>query len=821
MKKTLITIAIIIVVLLAALFAVPLFFKSTLLEKTKSTINKNVDAKVEFANLNLSLFRNFPKVSIIIKELVVTGKGNFSKDTLLSTSSVSLKAGLFNLLGDDKSIDEIELTKPRLNLMVSESENANWDIAKGEESSPQEEGTLNLQLEEIIIRNADVIYDDRAAKTLLHFEDIDLDLEGEMYGTSAKMKADGKINRFSLNYDGTDFISNVSLETKTLLDINYETMNFDIIENELLVNRLPLNITGSVQAPGDTITFDLGIKTAESGFENFLALVPPEYDEYLEDMQTSGSASLTGTFKGYNFGDSYPALHIDLDISDGNLRYADLPEEIKNIKADATIQKPQGDWDLTTIKVNEAHAEIRNNPVDFSLTLKNLMSDIWFDGSFIGKVNLEHLKNALPLDSVNMSGIVDANLFVQGNYSAVEKEQYENIKADGIIMLDNYSFQSPDLTQVVFVPKGQLDFSPASINLSEFDMRVGQSNFNFTGKISNYLNYYFGDGDLRGALQLNSPNVNLNELFRLQAKTVNDTLQTEEDEALAFDVPEDIDITFRSSVQKAVFDQLPISDINGLITAQNGKLVLNDLNMNMLDGQLKLSGSYQNTPENQPLFNFDLNIVNFDIPLAYKSLSGVQKMLPIAGDSKGRFSSTMKLNGRLTDKLNLIPPTVDGSGVFATQSLQIVNSPVFMQISDLLDKEKLKNVTIADFKASFTIEDGNLLIKPFTTHISGQETTISGNLNTDNLIDMQLAFKVQREAFGSQIQQILSALPGQENIQIIPANVGIEGPVNNPEVKIDLSEARKKITEEVKKSAGENLKNTLDKVGKGLKDIFK
>lgn len=821
MKKTLIAISIIIVVLLAALFAVPLLFKSTLLEKTKSTINKNVDAKVEFADLNLSLFRNFPKVSIVIKDLVITGKDDFSQDTLLVAQAMSLKAGLFSILGDDKSIEEIELTNPRLNLLVNELENANWDIVKEEETAQQEAGTFDLQLEEIIIRNAEVIYDDRAAKTLLRFENIDLGLEGEMYGTSAKLQVDGNIERFSLNYDGSDYISNVSLETETLLDINYETMNIDIIENELLVNRLPLNVIGSVQAPGDTIIFDLGIKTAESGFENFLALVPPEYDKYLEDMQTSGSALLAGTFKGYYFEDSYPALNIHLDISDGNLRYADLPEEIKNVTADATIQKPQGDWDLAVIKVNKAHAEIRNNPVDFSLTLKNLMSDVWFDGSFIGKVNLEHLKNTLPLDSVNMSGMIDANLFVQGNYSAIENEQYENIKAEGVVMLDDYSFQSPDLTQVVYIPQGQLDFSPESINLSTFDMRVGQSNFNLQGKVSNYLNYYFGDGDLRGELQLNSPQVNLNELFRLLAKTETDTLQAEEDEALAFDVPEDIDITFRSSIQRAVFDQLPISDINGLITAQKGKLVLNNLNMNMLDGQLKLSGSYQNTPQNQPLFNFDLNIVNFDIPLAYKSLSGVQNMLPVAGDSKGRFSSTMKLNGRLTEQLNLVAPTIDGSGVFQTESLEIVNSPVFTQLSNLLDKDKLRHVAVADFKAGFTIENGNLLIKPFTTRIAEQETTIAGSLNTENLIDLKMNFEVQRDAFGSDIQQILNVLPGQENIQMIPATVNILGPVKDPEVKIDLSEARKKITEEVKKSTGENLKNTLDKVGKGLKDIFK
>lgn len=821
MKKALIIIGIVVAILVAAIIAIPVFFKDTLLEKTKTAVNNNINAKVEFNDINLSLLRNFPKLTIVIEDAVVTGKGEFQNDTLLDVNSVGLKMSLWSLIGNsEKSIEEIELVRPRLNLVVNAQENANWDIVQTEEKPGGESEALNMQLEEILIKDAQILYDDRAAKTKLIFENVNFNLEGEMYGTSAKLQANGKIDRFNLNYDGSNFISNVSLETQTLLDINYETITIDIIENELLVNRLPVNVTGTVKAPGDTIYFDLGLKAKESGFENFLALVPPDYENYLEDMDATGNATLSGTFKGYYYEDSYPVLNFDLDISNGNLHYADLPEEIKNINADATISKPQGDWDLTVVKINEAHAEIRNNPVDLTLTLKNLVSDPWFDGTFVGKVNLEHLKDALPLDSVDMSGLIDANLFVNGNYSAIEKEQYTKIKADGIVMLSNYSFQSPELTQAIYVPGGQLDFSPENINLSELEMKIGESNFNLSGKVANYLNYYFGDGELRGNLQLNSPQVNLNELFRLQAESGNDTITTG-NEPLAFDVPKNIDITFRSNIQRAVFDRLPISDINGLITAQNGKLVLNDLNMKMLDGQLNLTGSYQNTPENQPLFDFGFNISNFDIPLAYQSLTGVQKMIPVAGDSKGRFSSNMKLNGRLDNMLKLIPQTVDGSGVFMTQNLQIVNSPVFTQISGLLNKEKLRNVTVDDFKASFTIDNGNLLIKPFTTKIAGQETTLSGSLNTENLIDMQLAFKVQRDAFGKDIQNILSVLPGEENIKIIPATVKITGPVNEPDVDVDLSEARKKITEEVKKSTGEDLKNTLNKVGEGLKKIFK
>ena len=126
-----------------------------------------------------------------------------------------------------------------------------------------------------------------------------------------------------------------------------------------------------------------------------------------------------------------------------------------------------------------------------------------------------------------------------------------------------------------------------------------------------------------------------------------------------------------------------------------------------------------------------------------------------------------------------------------------------------------------DFSASVEIVNGEILLQPFTTKVAGQETTIAGNLNTENLIDMRLDFKVQREAFGSDIQNILAILPGQERIQVIPATVLLKGPVGKPEVKINLDEARRQITEEVKKSTKEDLQKSINKLGEGLKKLFK
>ncbi|MDD4145438.1 MAG: hypothetical protein PHN68_12470, partial [Prolixibacteraceae bacterium] len=160
-------------------------------------------------------------------------------------------------------------------------------------------------------------------------------------------------------------------------------------------------------------------------------------------------------------------------------------------------------------------------------------------------------------------------------------------------------------------------------------------------------------------------------------------------------------------------------------------------------------------------------------------------------------------------------------GSINTENLSINESPLFNQLKGLLKSELLKNVKVNDFSANVEITRGGILLKPFTTKISNQEVTISGILNTSNLLDMKLDFMVEREAFGPDIENILKMLPGEERINILPAAVLLKGPVGDPEVSINLEEARKQITEEVKKSAKEDIQKSLNKIGEGLKNILK
>lgn len=835
MKKLIIIIVAVLVTLVILLFSVPVVFKSKMVEAVKSSINQQVNANVEFANLKISLFRNFPKATLVLEQVAVTGKDDFAGDTLFSAASVSASMNLFSVLkSSGRGIEKIVIEQPLLNLLVNSSEKANWDITfpenqgkvATETSATEPEKPFEIRLEKIVINNGIMVYRDVPAELNLGLSGINLALDGKMYGTETTLNVTGKAGDFRVEYDSVQYISNVALETKTVLAVDYETMKIAITENELLVNRLPLQLTGTIEMPADSQMYNLQFATKSSDSENFLALVPAEYTSYLENLKTSGSANISGSFKGLLFEEIYPEIMVKIQVENGTVQYKDFQEKIEKISGLIALEKPQGTLDLTELNISGLHAEIKQNPIDFALKMKQLMTDPQFEGSLVGKINFTDIKEVLKADSMNLSGLIDANLRFNGVYSDIEKGSYEKIKAEGTVNMYDFVYSSTDLSQEVKVETGKLEFSPVAIQLKQLDMKVGESDFSLNGQVKDYLNYFFSKGVLKGDLQLRSNFVNVQQLMQLQNEPV--AKQPEKQEAeqvatilpttktLAFDVPSNISFTFRSAIQRAVFDNLEMKDINGLITIADGKLSLSGLAMKTLGGDLKVTGSYKNTPQNQPLFDFTFDINQFDIPSTFRTFSGIQQFAPVLGQSEGRLSTALKMSGQLRPDLKMISSSVNGNATISTFGLKIVESQVLKELKSVINPSLLQNVAIDDFKSLVTVVDGNIDLKPFKTRVAGQETTVVATLSAEEILNMKMNFIISREAFGQDIKNILSAIPGNDKIQQLPAGVMLTGPVGKPEVKLDLTETRDVVT----KAAKGEIQNSLNKLGKGLKDLL-
>jgi hypothetical protein len=88
-------------IFIGSLVVLPYFFKDKIMLKAKSELNKMLNANVGFSDVDMSFIRNFPYASVKLNDFHIVGKGDFEKDTLLSSQSIHLVLNVKSLFSDN------------------------------------------------------------------------------------------------------------------------------------------------------------------------------------------------------------------------------------------------------------------------------------------------------------------------------------------------------------------------------------------------------------------------------------------------------------------------------------------------------------------------------------------------------------------------------------------------------------------------------------------------------------------------------------------------------------------------------------------------
>jgi uncharacterized protein involved in outer membrane biogenesis len=162
MKKFLKIISAIILLFVVAIFAIPYFYKDKIVNYIKADINKNINAKVDFKDVDLSLFKSFPNFNLGIDQLTVDGVETFKNVRLLEAKDLNLTLDIKSVFGGDQiKINKIGVEHAKVNILVLENGKANYDITKPSETQ-SEPSKFNIDLKQYFIKNSDLIYDDKS-----------------------------------------------------------------------------------------------------------------------------------------------------------------------------------------------------------------------------------------------------------------------------------------------------------------------------------------------------------------------------------------------------------------------------------------------------------------------------------------------------------------------------------------------------------------------------------------------------------------------------------------------------------------------------------
>ena len=948
MKKVLKISGIALLSLLTIMLLLPLLFKEKVLGIVKEELNNSLNAKVEFTDLNLSFFTHFPKLTVALDNISITGVESFSKDTLISAHAVEASLNLMSVIrGSNMKVHGVYLDAPRIHALVNKEGIANWDITKKEnkaKSSADSSGSISLNLEQYEIENGYIYYSDAVGNMQAEIEDLDHKGSGNFSDEIFTLSTSTKAGNASFSYANIPYLVKAKTGIDADIEINNGTAKYTLTNASFAVNELKLVANGFLQQLNDsTYDMDLSFNAPSNDFKDILSLVPTMYKNDFDDIKTSGTASVKGLVKGRYSPQQLPSYDVNIGIIDGFFQYPDLPQPVKNIQLAMHLTNPDGVSDHTVINIPKAHLEMGGEPLDFRLVFKNpetvqyidavvkgkldlanlssfvklqegtklagqLAADAFakgnlsaiqqgagvfnaggffdvrnlsyvskdfpqpiqngnikltlensggianntqinissghielgkdpfdftlqvsnpttsvdFKGTAKGRLTLDNIKQLVELESgTSISGLMNANVSFNGNKTAIDKKQYDQIQLGGMVNVNKVDYTSADYPKGVKIDAAQMLFNPQTITLSNLAGNYGATAFSASGVLHNLIGFLLKDGRLGGSVNVSAGKINLNEW--LGTDTVSTTATTSD----PFQVPDNMDLTLHAKAEEVRYDKVTYNNVNGLLLLKDEEVQLKDVKTEALGGTMAFTGSYSTkVNKKNPDVAMSYEVKEVDVQKAFMAFNTVQKLMPIGKFLSGKLTSQMNVKGNLDGEMMPNISSLTGNGnLLLIQGVLNKFAPL-EKLANTLQIAELKDISIKDIKSHIEFADGKVLVKPFNLKVKDIDMQIGGMHGFDQTMDYIIALKVPRKYLGTQGNALVNSLAAQAVSKGIPItlgdivdlNVKMLGSMANPTIKTDLKAAAGDATKELKQQAASFVQQKVDSTRNTIKD---
>ncbi len=525
MKKALIIVGLVLVVLLAAAFILPIVFKDDIKAAIDKEIAKSVNADVVFDadKFTLTLFRNFPNITAEMRDFGVINREPFAGEILFAAERFEVEVNLRDILfGSQMSLKGITIVRPQINIKVLEDGRANYDITipSGDtvSTATEESEDFSFGIDHWEIVEGDIVYDDKSIPFFTELKNVNHTGSGDFTQSVFDLKTKTTVDTLNMGYAGDMYLANKSTEIDMTISISEEYTKYTFKENSVKLNDFAMSFDGWLKMNERDYGMDISFKSPENTFKSLLSLVPGMYTESFNNIETSGELAFNGFAKGTYSDTQLPAFNIGLKVIDAMFKYPDLPTPINNINLDMLVDNKDGVIDNTIIDIKKFHMDFGSNPVD-ARALISKMYPTNVDANITAKLNLAELSKMFLVEGLDMKGNYALNLSAKGVYDSLKKTipaiNAALSLANGYVKSSEFPLPLQDLKFNSTIKNSSGKMAETFIAVNDFSMNMDGEKFSADLLIQNLADYTW-DVKAKGGIDLEK----ITKIFPLAGMTL-------------------------------------------------------------------------------------------------------------------------------------------------------------------------------------------------------------------------------------------------------------------------------------------------------------
>jgi len=423
--KILKIVGVIFIVLLLLLFLLPTLFPETITNKVKSFANEKLNGELSFKETNLSFFTHFPSLTLTLDEFLLKGSAPFQKDTLISAKEIAFGINVKSIFFDEKiKIDKIFISNGFINVKVNKKGQPNYNVYLSEDKEePTDSTSASIKLERIDIKKMRLVYDDQSTKMLIKANDFNYLGKGDLHESVFDLKTKAQIEGFDFSFGNEEYLKNKKVNAELITKINTNSLALIFEENNLMINKLPVEFKGKLDFLKNGYDLDFNVKSQNSQLNDFFTALPPQFITWLTKTNIKGKTDLLFSLKGKYIAEENkkPDIHFNMKIRDGFISYNKTPLPAENIFLNFDTKLPSLDTEKLVLKIDSIYFDVGKDFFNGNVKVNGLSSPK-IDARIRSKLDLAKLDQALGIENIDLKGSFSANIVSKGEYNKQQKK---------------------------------------------------------------------------------------------------------------------------------------------------------------------------------------------------------------------------------------------------------------------------------------------------------------------------------------------------------------------------------------------------------------
>lgn len=355
---------------------------------------------------------------------------------------------------------------------MGDSENFLGYIGRGKDTISQNKFDSEIDIRQVELEHANLIFDDRNTEVYSRIDDVDLRLKLALTKGVSSLGVEFENKNILFWQQGELLINKVAASLQTDIEIDRSTALWTLKNTGLTINGIRLDVNGELKR--DTVTKMVGVNLKYGlhapSMETVMNMIPEAYVKRGQ-ISAKGEVKVDGTLEG-NYGNKQlPAVSLNIKINDASARYEGLPYGIDNFTADfeSYIDLMRRNPSFLNLKI--LHFEGAHTKILADAKVEDLLVDPLITLHTESTVDLDALAKTFPLqENVTIRGKLDAGLNLKCRLSSLKKQDIGRIRLGGRLALKDFELKDT-AKDFNFLGNADLKFSDSETLQAELDIR--------------------------------------------------------------------------------------------------------------------------------------------------------------------------------------------------------------------------------------------------------------------------------------------------------------------------------------------------------------